>query len=152
VPKHISTATLKSTFFTSFTLHSAQADNPNSTTTTTENQRINEPNYPNPNDNPIKGIYIRFQAANGIVILAFYDLRDAGKTKRAIEVASAASLTEGDDDDAAQGRQNAEKEDSYDEDEADGEQLWKRRLTCSFITPKELGKVRLSHFKDGYIN
>lgn len=135
MPKHVSTAALKSAFLNSFALHSAQA----------ENQCSNEPKYPNPNDNPIKGIYVRFQVTNGIVILGFYDSRDAAKTKRAIEVTGVASLAKEQDGDPVQGQQDAEIEASSDGDETGGNQQWKRQLTCSFITPKELRKVRVSH-------
>lgn len=147
MPKHVSIPTLKSTFFSSFMLHSAQTDNPNFKII--ENQRSNEKDYQNPNDNPIKGIFVRLQAANGIVVLAFYDVRDAAKTKRAIEVASFTGLAEENDADATQSRQDTPERKGF--RDGDGDQSWKRRLSCTFITPEDLGKVWASHFIRGSV-
>lgn len=70
------------------------------------------------NDNPIKGIYARLQHRDGILIIAFHDLRDA---------ASALACVQNNDiDEIASGRLGSAS---------------RERLHCRFIMPQDLEKV-----------
>lgn len=70
------------------------------------------------NDNPIKGIYARLQSTDGILILAFHDLRDA-----------ASALTSIQDSDVDQISSASVNEGNHE------------RLHCRFIMPQDLEKV-----------
>jgi hypothetical protein len=82
-------------------------------------------------------MYARFQPTDGVVVLAFHDLRDANRAKTSIEtVGITIAAVRDDGQDGVSGVVD-------DRDEADGGQPWERRLTCNFIAPKDLGKVRI---------
>ena len=70
------------------------------------------------NDNPIKGIYARLQSSDGILILAFHDLRDAASALASIQ-----------DSDIVQISSGSVNEGSHE------------RLHCRFIMPQDLEKV-----------
>lgn len=70
------------------------------------------------NDNPIKGIYARLQPSDGIVIIAFHDLRDAAS--------ALACIHDGGVDEIPVGSVGESSHDS---------------LHCRFIMPQDLAKV-----------
>jgi hypothetical protein len=77
-----------------------------------------------PKDNPIKGINVRFHPTDGIVVLAFYDLRDVERAKACVE-----------------GRGIIKRVESDDGVLGEGEEEWEKGLTCQFITPRDFTTV-----------
>lgn len=75
----------------------------------------------NRQDNPIKGIYVRFLSASGVIVLAFYDLREAANAHVVVH-GSGQTLMEPKEQEALEG-------------------TWESGLTCRFISPAELSQV-----------
>ena len=77
-------------------------------------------------------MYTRLHATRGIVVLAFYDLRDAAKAKTSIETGGVAMTTiDG----------SVRQDGILDDRDTDMRQSWETRLTCRLITPRDLRTV-----------
>lgn len=122
MPRHLPTTDLKSTFFNFF------ASRPRATSGEELSAALAEcsvsGHHAKPtarHDNPIKGIYVRFLPNSGMIVLAFYDLREAANAHTVIH--GSRSVID------------------YSPKETCSEP-WESGLTCRFISPTELAQVR----------
>jgi hypothetical protein len=109
IPKHISTDKLKEIFF-----------RPRSGSTGNDTL----------DGNPLKlkGIHPRRHATDGIVILAFHDLRDANRAKTSIDTVGVADGS-------------VRQDGILDDRDTDVGPSWETSLECDFITPRDLKEV-----------
>lgn len=124
IDRAVSTPALKESLFSSFT----------SIPRTSSIVGTRSDNSRKSNNNPIKGIYVRLVPSDGIVVLAFYDLRDAANAMMRIQNGDIVSMA-GDRKEA-----NVRREPSQDRQECQPE---RPELNCRFIMPRDLEKVRL---------
>lgn len=127
----MSTSSIKSFFFASLSSNSQVLGGTNSSLTPDEKEHIAQTHA---SDNPIKGIHVRLRHTQGVVILAFYDLRDASKVNALFDNGFQEILELSVDRDAT----------VVDETEDKGADCaWDKGLSCRFIEIDELVKVCL---------